>query len=413
MGHGVFRSPGAVGAAALLLVSTVAGPAAAQDVSTRPAAAAPQAEVITLGADTEIFRDDFGITGTWGVSENDAGSVRYANGGLRFSTTAAPNMRWSWVDLEAMAPVLWVRSAVEMASNGGAAGPMCLTGGTAPTLLFGIVNTEAEWVVGRAADPNVTVLARGPLPANIDLTQGGTAIVSIECAVTGTPGVRVAVWVDGVNVADVSVPDASGPFSGPGLYGEGYAEGFAVTLDDIVVATGTTYAPLMRSPQGSPPLPPASPVPDGPIPNASAAASLAPTSDLLDRVPATIRSSCTPAAADPANGLLAAVQCAPAGEIGSAAYFRYDSIAALESAFAAVLAGDSAVTEGTDCSVGPALVDYTIGDQPGGRLACYLADGTAVALWTNPGLLMMAIGAEASGDFGKLFTWWKDAGPLP
>ena len=281
MGHGVFRSAGAVGVAALLLMSTAAGPAAAQDVSTRSTAAAPQAEVITLGADTEIYRDDFGMAGTWGVSENDAGSVQYADGGLRFTTTAVPNARWSWLDLDAMAPVLWVRAAVRMASNGGAAGPMCLTSGTSPTLLFGIVNTEAEWVVGRTAEFGVAVLARGPLPASIDLTQGGTAIVSLECAMTGTSGVRIALWVDGVNVADVSVPDASGPFSGPGLYGEGYVEGFAVTLDDLVVATGTTYAPLVRNPQGPPPLPPASPAPDGPVPDGpadpSAAASLAPS----------------------------------------------------------------------------------------------------------------------------------------
>jgi hypothetical protein len=418
MGHGVFRSPGAAGVAALLLMSTAAGPTAAQDVSTRSTAAAPPAEVITLGADTEIFRDDFGIAGTWGVSENDAGSVQYADGGLRFTTTAVPNTRWSWLDLEAMTPVLWVRAAVEMASNGGAAGSMCLTSGTSPTLLFGIVNTEAEWVVGRATDSEMAVLARGQLPTSIDLTQGGTAIVSLECAMTGTSGVRVAVWVDGVNVADVSVPDASGPFSGPGLYGEGYVEGFAVTLDDVVVATGTTYAPLMRSPQGPPPLPaasplPTSPAPDGPVPNPSAAASLAPTDELLRHVPTAFAGGCAPSDADPVNGLAAAVLCDPAGEIASAAYFRYDSVEALETAFAAVLADDSAVTEGTDCSVGPTLVDYTIGDQPGGRLACYLNDGTAVALWTNPGLLMMAIGADASGDFGKLFAWWQDAGPLP
>jgi hypothetical protein len=418
MGHGVFRSPGAAGVAALLLMSTAAGPTAAQDVSTRSTAAAPPAEVITLGADTEIFRDDFGIAGTWGVSENDAGSVQYADGGLRFTTTAVPNTRWSWLDLEAMAPVLWVRAAVEMASNGGAAGSMCLTSGTSPTLLFGIVNTEAEWVVGRATGSEMAVIARGQLPASIDLTQGGTAIVSLECAMTGTSGVRVAVWVDGVNVADVSVPDASGPFSGPGLYGEGYVEGFAVTLDDVVVATGTTYAPLMRNPQGPPPLPlaspaPTSPTPDGPVPNPSAAASLAPTDELLRHVPTAFAGRCAPSDADPANGLMASVLCDPAGEIASAAYFRYDSVEALETAFAALLADDSAVTEGTDCSVGPALVDYTIGDQPGGRLACYLNDGTAVALWTNPGLLMMAIGADASADFGKLFAWWQDAGPLP
>ena len=128
-------------------------------------------------------------------------------------------------------------------------------------------------------------------------------------------------------------------------------------------------------------------------------------------VPAAFSGNCTPTATDPANGLWPPCS-APRLEIRSAAYFRYDSLAALENAFAAVLADAGAITEGTDCSVGPALVDYTVGDRPAGRLACYLADGTAVALWTNMDLLMMGMGAEASGDFGRLFTWWQDAGPL-
>ena len=31
----------------------------------------------------------------------------------------------------------------------------------------------------------------------------------------------------------------------------------------------------------------------------------------------------------------------------------------------------------------------------------------------RPMLLIMGIGAKSSGDFGGLFAWWQDAGPLP
>ncbi len=412
MGRRVFRSSGAAGVAMLLLLGAATSPATAQGVSTRSDSTTPRAEVITLGADTEILRDDLGAVGYWGTSGDDAAVIEYADGTLRFSTTTAPSPRWSWRELEVVTPVLWMRASVDLAVRGGAGGAMCGDAGTPPSFLFGIVNTEDEWVVGRAMGPDVSVIARGALPPSIDLTQGGRAIVSLECAVTGPSGGRVAVWVDGVNVADVTLTEAIGPFSRAGLYGEGWVDGFTVALDDVVAASGTAYAPLMRSPDGSLPVPPASAPPILPLPSASTGASLTPAGDVLDHVPAAISGSCTPTASDPANGLVAAVQCAPAGEIDRAAYFRYDGMAALEAAFAAVMADAGAVTQGTDCSVGPAMVEYTVGDRSAGRLACYLADGTAVALWTNTELLMMGIGAETSGDFGRLFTWWQDAGPL-
>ena len=397
----------------LLLLLASFAPAAAQEASTTRLSSPSTGEVITLGADTEIFRDDFGVAGSWGVTSDEAASIAYADGALRFDFGVAPRWVWTQRAVGAEVAALWVRASLDIAAKGGSAGPMCGVGGSSPAFLFGIVNTEGEWVVGRIDGQDLAVLARGPLPPSIDLAQGGSAIVSLECAMTDATAVRVAVWVDGVNVADVSVPDAMAPFSLAGLFGESYVEGFGVVADDVVVATGATYEPLMRSPQEALPLPPASPTPDGPVPSAAAVPSVAPTVDLLSRVPAAFSANCSAAEADPANGLLAALECAPAGDAGSAAYFRYDSLEALEDTFTAVLAGDSAITEGTDCSVGPALVDYTIGDQPAGRLACYLVDGTAVALWTNVDLLMMAMGVEASGDFGKLFTWWQDAGPLP
>ena len=110
---------------------------------------------------------------------------------------------------------------------------------------------------------------------------------------------------------------------------------------------------------------------------------------------------------------MASVLCDPAGEIASAAYFRYDSVEALETA---LLRCWLTTARSQRAPTAPSGRPWWTTRSATSRVADWPAtstDGTAVALWTNPGLLMMAIGAEASGDFGKLFTWWQDAGPLP
>ena len=158
-------------------------------------------------------------------------------------------------------------------------------------------------------------------------------MVSLECAMIDGSGERVAVRVDGVNVADVSLPEALGPFSLAGLYGEGYVEGFEVVMDDVVVATGTTYDPRMRARGNPPPVPAPSLAPATPVPSIPAAASPFPFGALINHVPAAFSANCTAARADPPNGVLEALLCTPAGDIESAGYLLYDSVERLDSAF--------------------------------------------------------------------------------
>ena len=131
---------------AVVTALAFAAVAAAQDASGQPTPAAV-GEVITLGADTEIHRDDLGGVGSWGVTEDDAATITIADGVLRFSISRAPLARSSWLELGVEAPVLWVRAVVAMSAERGAAGPMCGTSGPTPSALFGIVNTA--WRVGR------------------------------------------------------------------------------------------------------------------------------------------------------------------------------------------------------------------------------------------------------------------------
>jgi hypothetical protein len=93
-------------------------------------------------------------------------------------------------------------------------------------------------------------------------------------------------------------------------------------------------------------------------------------------------------------------------------YFLYDSVETLEAAFEGLLAARGAITDGTDCSIGPALVDYTIGGQTAGKLACFVQDDVAAALWTDRRLRVLAFGVKSEQDFAGLYEWWLEAGPV-
>jgi hypothetical protein len=429
------RTTGTSGLVVGLLLSLVATAAAQQSTQAPPLAPAA-GEVITLGADMVVLDESFTSGDRWGLAEDENGSISNTDGTLRLAIAVAPSAKWTWSELGTEAPVLWMRTDVGLSAAGGAAGPMCGTGDASPAFIFGVVTTADEWVIGRILENALTVLSRGPLPGSTSLREGDHAVVSLECAMTGAGGDRAALWVNGVNVADLSLEQADGPFSRAGLLAEGYASGFEARIDDVVVATGSSYTPVVREAAGGapaavasmapitppasaaavnspPPVPIASPPPVPIASRAPAPVASAPIDDLVAHVPPAFAGNCTAAAADPDHGLLDSVQCAPVGEVASAAYFRYASTEQLEGAFDALLQDKGAVTDGTDCSVGPALVEYTIGDVTAGRLACYLVDGTAVVQWTNRDLRTMGFGAGPSGRFSKVFPWRQDAGPLP
>jgi hypothetical protein len=309
MDHAMERSLAGLGVSALLAVTMIA-PVAAQEESPSPTPAAPIPEVVTFGATNEVLRDSFDVPGAWGTVDDESGSIQYNDGALRFLLRQVPNAKWNWLDLGSEAPVLWVRTALDLRAEGGAGGPMCGTPASPPVHLFGIVSTDGGWVVGRTSGSELGVYARGDLPPYIDLTEGGPAIVSLECAVTGTGGDRVAMWVDGVNVADVAIPDAFGPFSSAGLYGEGYEEGFRVVFEEVLAATGDVYFPILRGPgvqlpdavssPAASPAPPASPAPTSPEPSPSevpASPTTEPTEAVESPVPASPAIPPTPSAA--------------------------------------------------------------------------------------------------------------------
>jgi hypothetical protein len=234
---------------ASLLAVALTAPVIAQDESAPPEGPASSvSEVVTLGATEEVLRDGFDVPGTWGTVDDDSGAIEYDDGVMRFVLREVPNAKWNWLDLGRQAPVLWVRTDLAMRADGGAGGPMCGTAATPAVHVFGIISTDGEWIIGWTSGSDLGVYERGPLPARNDFSEGGSAVVNLECAMTGPAGDRVAMWIDGVNVADISIPETLGPYSSAGLYAEGYDEGFRVVFDDVVAATGESYTPVMRAP---------------------------------------------------------------------------------------------------------------------------------------------------------------------
>jgi hypothetical protein len=270
------RSLAGLGVGSLLAGALIA-PVTAQDETAPPEVPSTPAEVVTLGANQIVLRDGFDVPAAWGTVDDDSGAIEYGDGVMRFVLREVPNAKWNWLDLVRQAPVLWVRASLGMRAGGGAGGAMCGTAAVPPVHVFAIVSTDGEWIIGRTSGSELGVYERGPLPPRNDLSDGGSAVVSLECAMTGPAGDRVAMWIDGMNVADISIPEALGPYSSAGLYGEGYEEGFRVVFDDVVAAMGESYTPIVRA-QGTPE--PAVVPSDGPSSSPGADASVAPEASI-------------------------------------------------------------------------------------------------------------------------------------
>ena len=384
-----------------------AGPVVAQDLSAPPGPVAGQATMVTLGADNLVYTDDFSSTDGWGVLDEDDAHIEGADGGLRFRLLADDSSRWTWHTLDAAQTVLRVGIEATLEPGTGSAGPMCGSGGDDPSFFAGVVNNAGEWVLARIVNSVTTVIERDAVPG-LDLSQGGTVSIELECAVTGDGGDRIGLFVDGVNVADVTDASSFGPYLDAGLFASVATQPFEVRFDDARVLGGDTYAPVVVDALAPTAAPSAAPQPSGPP------STPLPLGRLLEAVPIGFRGDCRTASADKAAGQLEAVLCVPAGGATTAEYYRYATEADLQAAFDRFLALEGGDPTGTDCTTAPGLVDYTISGRTIGQLACYDAPHKAVAFqWTERDLLVLAFGSLNSGSFADAYAWWQDAGPNP
>jgi hypothetical protein len=365
----------------------VPSPPSGPPASATPGPSLGQEPGITgLGADQTVFQDGFSDDSLWGTqSAGASGSVAYVNDALQITVTTDSQGLWSYHQLASAEPVMRIEGTVLLSPGSGAAGYQC--GNASDDYLFGVINGGNEWVIGRILDSATTVLTRGPLPTQVDAGSGGSARLTIECAVTPGTDDRMLMWVDDTQVADVNDAPRVGPYDRVGAFVTTATAPFSASFDDVTVWVGDAYAP------------------QGPATAVSA---------LLAHVPDGFRNGCVATQPAAGSGLVAGVLCKPAGDADQAEYYQYASNDNMEAAFRSILPDASQIT-GQACDTGPSLVGYNIDEQTAGRLACFPNPGSLggiLFVWTDTELGILSFGVSQQGSYADLFDWWQGAGPL-
>jgi hypothetical protein len=343
----------------------------------------PPEELASLGADALAFEDDFSDASLWVTGETGGGQVRYDAEQLAIDVTGQNQSLWTWRRLDDESQVVRIEGPVTLNDADGAAGWTC--GTAAGAYVIGIANTT-EWIVGTIIDGQNAAIKRGPLPDGIDLSEGGTATIALECAWVnpiGAPETRVLMWVDGALVADATAAVAEA-FDRVGAYADVGTPAMNARFDDASVLTGEVYAPVTL---------------DEAVEKLAAA------------VPEAIRDTCIAPPIEPQPGVVATLACIPAGEADRAFYAQFSAPGPMNRTFDQQLDDDDAETPGDSCREQASLTTYTIGGEPAGMLACYTAEGRTRVVWTDSLLWILSAGDDASLGYPEMYDWWLVAGP--
>jgi len=194
-----------------------------------------------LGANTEVYRDDFSMPSGWNIADDDVGRTAYEHGGLAMSVAQDKTTLWDDHKLPDVHAVLRVEALVSDLQGSGAAGVACGSSLGLQRYLFAAVNDGAEIVFGRIIDGRLQVIDRRPLPEDVDPTH---VRVGIECASVPEEGGDYAlVTLDGVPITLPAFDIPVGPYDKATLVVSADTAPLSVLFDDLVVHAGAVYAP--------------------------------------------------------------------------------------------------------------------------------------------------------------------------
>lgn len=212
----------------------------------------------------EIVRDAFDTASVWWVGSDDSGSSSIRNGEMAWVITQDDQVIWDSRDLPGALDRVRVEAAVLVDQGSGGGGPLCGDADVTHALWAGL-NGDGEWLVGRIVDGHLQVIDRGDQPRvrRHDVPVGApyARLVTLECSAAPT-GDRAVVWVDGVQVADVT-DDPVGPYTSAGLVASADQKGLRVLFDDFAIldAPSTPASPGVSSAPSLDPSPGASEAP--------------------------------------------------------------------------------------------------------------------------------------------------------
>jgi hypothetical protein len=342
---------------------------------------------MNLGADRLVLEEPFDDPARWPPQEVAAGSIAVVDGALRIAVADDETALSTFRSLPDTVPVMRAGASVTLNATDGSVGLVCAAGTGEPKGIAGTVTTRDTWQVLVVEDGTTAIVAEGALPPQVGLAGGGSAGLAVECAETGTEaGDRVAVWVDDIIVADVTLGRSLGPWDQVGVLGSAAIPPLIGIVDDATVHVGDAYDPAAADP-----------------------AVLA----LLERIPDGWRDACVATRAARGSGVLASVICAPAGDAEQAEYTVYESPEALRAAFRQVVADAPEPPTGADCQLGPSDFGWSIPGESFGLLACFEnpdQPGGRVIAWTDETLGALGLGVVTGGGYPELYDWWLGAG---
>ncbi|MET0772091.1 MAG: hypothetical protein ABWZ82_03320 [Candidatus Limnocylindrales bacterium] len=190
----------------------------------------------------EIRRDTFDASGTWWTGSDDVGTSRVTFGDLRWTIAQDGQSIWDVFDLPLPLQEARVEASVVVEEGTGAGGPLCAGSDESRRAIWAGVNGDGEWLVGRIADSRVQVIERGEMPIvrRHDVPVGAPypKLVTLECTVDPEGVDHYAVWIEGVQVADVVEDEPVGPFLRAGLIASADEAGLLVVFDEFAVFGG-------------------------------------------------------------------------------------------------------------------------------------------------------------------------------
>lgn len=225
----------------LLLGAIGASPATLAQQPAGSPAASPGPGPGRLGANVEVYRDDFSEPSGWEVVDDEVGRTAYDDGGLVMLVAEDGSTLWDDHQLPEPHAVLRVEALVDGLDGAGAAGVACGSSLGLPRWLYAAVTDEADWIFGRIIDTRLQVIQRAPLPDTVD---AGHVRVGIECAASPDEGGdHVLVTLDGVTATLPAFDIPVGPYDKATLLVAADLAPLAVRFDDLLVHAGEAYQP--------------------------------------------------------------------------------------------------------------------------------------------------------------------------
>lgn len=353
--------------------------------TTAPTLAATIAPSGSPTGSQQIFNDDMSdATSGWQETHEDFATITYDTGVLAFRFNNAQSWAYTVRHLDGPHSTLVLEADFQPQSPG-IFGPLC--GDSNTVSYYGAVVTDSGGLVFLETDNGkINVLERHD-DLNLDISIGGSNPLAIECSADSEGNVKIVAGLSGTG--PVAVYRKTGTdvhsFDVAALYGEATAEGYTLAVDSAT-AWGAGGAEESMS--------------DG-------------ATALYHHIPTDLQKDCYESPIWNTSAQFV-VTCLEQTSGTGAELLQFQQYADGDSMNAAYQ--DFVSTFGVDstgaCETGPNETEWTINEQPGGRVQCAPQKVGIRFDWTDDATGILSSLIDLDGSYSDTFSQWQNAGPV-